>query len=44
VVDFLSRQAYKDPRHGALRSLITDIEQNCPKTPPISHYQGNKAR
>ena len=30
-------------RGGALRSLITGIGQNCPKTSPISHYQGNMA-
>jgi hypothetical protein len=30
-------------RHGALKSLIIGIGQNCPKTPPISHYQGKIA-
>src|SRR5262245_8491359 len=27
-------------QHGALRALIRGSEQNCPKTPPISRYQG----
>jgi hypothetical protein len=31
------------PRGGALRSLITGIGQNCPKTSPISHYHGKIA-
>jgi hypothetical protein len=31
------------PRGGALRSLITGIGQNCPKTGPISHDQGKMA-
>jgi hypothetical protein len=31
------------PRGGALRSLITGIGQNCPKTSPISHYHGKMA-
>jgi hypothetical protein len=31
------------PRGGALRSLITGIGQNCPKTSPISHDQGKMA-
>ena len=30
--------------HGALRSLITGMGRNCPKSPPISHYQGKMAR
>jgi hypothetical protein len=31
------------PRGGALRSLITGIGQNCPKTSPISHDHGKMA-
>ena len=30
-------------RHGALRSLVIGIRQNCPKIPPISYYQGKMA-
>jgi hypothetical protein len=33
----------KGLRHGALRSLIIGLGQNCSKTPPISHYQGKMA-
>jgi hypothetical protein len=29
--------------HDALKGLITGIGQNCPKTPPLSHYQGKIA-
>jgi hypothetical protein len=29
--------------NNALKGLIMGIGQNCPKTPPLSHYQGKIA-
>jgi hypothetical protein len=31
------------PVNDTLNVLITDIGQNCPKTPPILHYQGKSS-